>query len=114
MKKSSGLCNWSRQLKPGSDNYENIVYGLAAGEASVPFRTKTGWHVVKNAEERKSIGKLKVAQILFALPQNASAETVKAARQKADSIYKLLQAGQDFATLAKKFSDDKNCISQNQ
>jgi len=88
-------------------NYENIVYGLVAGEASAPFRTKTGWHVVKNAEERKSIGKLKVAQILFALPQNASTETVKAARQKADSIYKLLQAGQDFATLAKKFSDDK-------
>jgi len=88
-------------------NYENIVYGLVAGEASAPFRTKTGWHIVKNAEERKSIGKLKVAQILFALPQNASAETVKAARQKADSIYKLLKAGQDFATLAKKFSDDK-------
>jgi len=88
-------------------NYENIVYGLAAGEASAPFRTKTGWHIVKNAEERKSIGKLKVAQILFALPQNATSETVKATRQKADSIYKLLQAGQDFATLAKKFSDDK-------
>jgi peptidyl-prolyl cis-trans isomerase SurA len=88
-------------------NYENIVYDLAAGEASAPFRTKTGWHIVKNAEERKSIGKLKVAQILFALPQNANPETIKATRQKADSIYKLLQAGQDFATLAKKFSDDK-------
>ncbi|HTC01729.1 MAG TPA: peptidylprolyl isomerase [Ferruginibacter sp.] len=88
-------------------NYENIIYGLSAGEASHPFRTKTGWHILKNADERKSIGKLKVAQILFALPQNASPETVKAAQQKSDSVYKLLQDGQDFATLAKKFSDDK-------
>jgi peptidyl-prolyl cis-trans isomerase SurA len=88
-------------------NYENIIYSLSAGEVSAPFRTKTGWHILKNADERKSIGELKVAQILFALPQNANPETIKATRQKADSIYKLLRAGQDFATLAKKFSDDK-------
>ncbi|HTB52076.1 MAG TPA: peptidylprolyl isomerase [Ferruginibacter sp.] len=88
-------------------SYENIAYGLHAGQSSAPFRTKTGWHILKNVEERKSIGKLKVAQILLALPQNATPENVKAIQQKADSIYKLLKAGQNFGLLAKKYSDDK-------
>jgi len=87
--------------------YENIAYNLKAGESSAPFRTKTGWHIFTNKEERKSIGKFKVAQILFAFPQNASPENIDAIHKKADSVYKLLQSGQDFAALAKKYSDDK-------
>ncbi|HMG82815.1 MAG TPA: peptidylprolyl isomerase [Ferruginibacter sp.] len=87
--------------------YENIAYSLKAGASSAPFRTRTGWHIFKNADERQSIGKLKIAQMLFALPQNANAASINIVRQKADSVYKLLQAGQDFATLAKIYSDDK-------
>jgi peptidyl-prolyl cis-trans isomerase SurA len=87
--------------------YENIAYGLTVGESSAPFRTRTGWHIFKDADERISIGKLKIAQILLAIPQNPSGESMTVLRKKADSIYKLLQTGQDFATLAKKYSDDK-------
>jgi peptidyl-prolyl cis-trans isomerase SurA len=87
--------------------FENIIYNLHAGESTTPFRTRNGWNIFKNADERISIGKLKVAQILFALPQNATSDNINTLRKKADSVYKLLQAGQDFATLAKKYSDDK-------
>jgi peptidyl-prolyl cis-trans isomerase SurA len=88
-------------------NYENIIYGLKAGETSNPSRTKNAWHVFKNLDERKSAGKWKVAQILFALPPGATAETIKGIEKKADSIYSLLKAGADFEQTAKKYSEDK-------
>jgi peptidyl-prolyl cis-trans isomerase SurA len=87
--------------------YENIIYGLKPGEASKPYRTKGAWHVFKNLDERKSAGKWKVAQILFALPPNANQETINGIRKKADSIYDRLKAGEDFGELAKKYSEDK-------
>jgi peptidyl-prolyl cis-trans isomerase SurA len=90
-----------------SYQYENIIYGLKPGEASKPYHTKNGWHVFKNLEERKSAGRWRVAQILFALPPNATPETIAAIGEKADSVYGRLKAGDDFSELAKKYSEDK-------
>jgi peptidyl-prolyl cis-trans isomerase SurA len=87
--------------------YENIVYGLGAGGVSKLFRTKNGWHIFKDVAERKSVGKWKVAQILLSIPPEASPETIKAIGHKADSIYEKLAAGEDFAEMAKKYSEDK-------
>ena len=87
--------------------YENIIYSLKPGEASKPYRSKSAWHVFKNLDERKSVGKWKIAQILLALPPNTTPEITAAIEKKADSIYNRLKAGDDFATLAKKYSQDK-------
>ncbi|MFT3682762.1 MAG: peptidylprolyl isomerase [Ferruginibacter sp.] len=86
---------------------ENLVYGLKPGETSTIFRTKSAIHVFKNLEERKSAGRWKVAQILFALPPDATQEKITATQKTADSIVTLAKKGTDFAELAKKFSDDK-------
>lgn len=86
--------------------YENIVYNLKLGETSKPYRSKNGIHVFRLIEERKSMGKWKVAQILVAFPPGSSLDPKKY-ELKADSLYKLLQAGADFAELAKNNSDDK-------
>ena len=48
--------------------FENIVYNLKLGQASKPYRSKNGIHVFRVIEERKSIGKWRVAQILLAFP----------------------------------------------
>jgi peptidyl-prolyl cis-trans isomerase SurA len=87
--------------------YENILYGLKPGQVSKPYRSKKAWHLFKLLEVRKSIGKWKVAQILFSYPPDATEEQKKIAFSKADSVYRLLMNGADFANLAKTYSDDK-------
>ena len=87
--------------------YENIIYGLKAGEASAPYRSKNGLHVFKVLEERKSMGKWRIAQILLAYPPGDQSEQVTALQHKADSVYAALKRGEDFMNLAKRVSDDK-------
>ena len=86
---------------------ENLVYNLKPGQITAPFRTKSALHLFKNLEERKSIGKWKIAQILLSIPNNPSAVELSAIETKADSIYKLLAAGANFSAIAKNVSEDK-------
>lgn len=85
---------------------ENIVYGLAPGQYSNPYKVSDGYYIFKNKEERPAMGKIKVAQILVAAPENDEAG-FKTAALLADSLYGALQNGADFATLAKEFSNDR-------
>jgi len=50
--------------------------------------------------------RLKLAQILVGVPQNATTQQVAMLKAKADKIQKQAAAGADFATLARKYSDD--------
>ena len=86
---------------------ENLVYSLKPGGISKIYRTKSALHIFKNANERKSAGKWKIAQILFALPPDVSADKKIEVKKIADSVYKLLKAGASFGEMAKKYSDDK-------
>ena len=86
---------------------ENLVYSLMPGGISKIYRTKSAVHIFKNTDERKSAGKWKIAQILFALPPDAGDDKKNEVKKLADSVYKLLKAGADFAEMAKKYSDDK-------
>jgi len=88
--------------------YENIAYALKPNEISKPYRSKNAWNLFFNYEERKSIGKWKVAQIFFAIPPHASDDDILKIKNKADSVYKLLLSGSDFTALAKQYSQDKN------
>jgi len=93
--------------------YENVVYALKMGEASKPIRAKNGWHLFKLIDERKAVGKWKIAQILLSFPPDATAEAKKVYEKRADSIYQLLQKGEDFGKMARWFSDDKVSYSNN-
>ena len=86
--------------------FENIVYSLKPGQVSKPYRSKKGWHIFKNEEERPAVGKIKAAQILFAVPAGNIAMKDHA-KQLADSVYTALKAGGDFAAMAKMYSNDK-------
>jgi len=88
-------------------SYENIIYSLKPGQVSKAYRSKTAWHLFKVTEERKSIGKWKVAQILFTYPPAIGEADRAVIKHKADSVYELLKKGDDFGKLAKEFSDDK-------
>jgi peptidyl-prolyl cis-trans isomerase SurA len=51
-------------------------------------------------------GMVKVAHILLMLKQKATPDEQKIAKQRIDSIYRALKGGADFATLARKYSND--------
>ena len=81
--------------------YENIIYGLKPGKSSIPYRTRKGWHIFKNVEERPAVGKMTLAQILFAVPGNVPQQREQT-KKLADSIYKELNNGADFAKLGQR------------
>ena len=86
---------------------ENLVYALQPGGVSKVYRTKSALHIFKNEDERKSPGKWKIAQILFAIPPDASDNSRKEIEKFADSVYGMLKTGADFAEMVKKYSNDK-------
>jgi len=86
-------------------DFENIVYRLKPGQSSAPYETKKGWYIFENKGERKAVGKITIAQILFAVPPGELHD--EKTKKLADSVYAALKNGSDFATLAKQFSDDK-------
>ena len=87
--------------------FENIVYTLKPGEVHKPYRSRKGYYIFKNIEERKAVGKIKAAQILIAVPETAKEEDRMIAQRMADSVYKALLSGADFSEMAKQVSNDK-------
>ncbi len=88
--------------------FENIVYQLKPGQVSKVYHSRNGYHLFKNVEERDAAGKIKLAQILIAVPPGASNEQKNSALKVADSVYKILRAGANFSETAKAVSNDKN------
>lgn len=85
---------------------ETAVYKIPAGKFSAPLRTKNGYLLFKNIEERKAVGKASAAQILLAYPPNVQEAGKKEIATRADSLYKLIRNGADFGKLAGQFSND--------
>lgn len=86
---------------------ETTVYNLPVGAYSKPVAGPTGYHILKLISKRKSLGTMKAAQVLIAVPANASAADVNEAKEKAETVYKEAKAGEKFETLAFKYSNDK-------
>ncbi|MEJ7911892.1 MAG: peptidylprolyl isomerase [Chitinophagaceae bacterium] len=85
---------------------ENLMYATPAGKTSSPYRSKKGYHIFRNGGERKSLGRIKTAQILIAFPPGASVADTSSARNTVDSLYRRLLKGADFAKLALEYSHD--------
>lgn len=86
--------------------FEKVAYSTAQGSYSHPFRSKLGYHIFKNIEERKPMGSRKVSHILIAYPPNGSVAEREASARKADSVYAVLKTGQSFEDMARNVSND--------
>ncbi|HMG69201.1 MAG TPA: peptidylprolyl isomerase [Chitinophagaceae bacterium] len=86
--------------------FENVIYSIAPGSFSAPYKSKIGYHIFKNLGERKAVGRIKAAQILLAFQPGADDAFKKKTSLLADSLYQRLLKGDDIARLAAKFSND--------
>ena len=90
--------------------FETAAFNTAVGDISKPFRTRFGYHIVHVSDKRKSRGERTVAHImLVSKPNDTLAENPEVRIQE---IYKKIEQGEDFESLAKQFSDDKNTASK--
>ena len=85
---------------------ESLAYSTPVGKFSKPYRTGGGYHIFLNEHERKALGRIRIAQILFSFPPGATAAMRDDVRRRADSVYGKLQNGADFATMARVYSGD--------
>jgi len=92
---------------------ENIIYGLATHQFSAPYKSKYGYHIFKNTQQRTAAGKRKVEQILMAFAPNSSQIEKNRTAHLADSIYALIQSGQSFEQLARQFNTDNALAIKN-
>jgi peptidyl-prolyl cis-trans isomerase SurA len=86
--------------------FECAAFETPVGKISMPIRTRFGYHLVKTNDKRHSVGQLKTAHIMIAIPQNAPAEQQVQAKARIDSIYRLVLNNENFANLARNFSQD--------
>lgn len=84
-------------------SFENAAYNTPIGEVSKIFRTRFGYHIVKVVDKRLSQGAVQVAHIML---KNEDILSDKKNKIKIDSLYQLLLKGENFAHIAKKYSQD--------
>jgi len=88
--------------------FENAAYETEVGKLSDPIRTRFGYHVVFVKDRRPARGEVHAAHIMVKSSTSMTPEEQTRAKEKADEIYQRLKNGEDFATLAKEYSDDKS------
>lgn len=93
-------------------NFETAAYNTPVGGISEPVRTQYGYHIIKVNDKRDAAGKVRAAHIMVAVPNTMSKEEQIAAKDKINAIHDSIQAGVDFAELAKRHSDDKGSATR--
>ena len=103
--KNGGHIGWVTALFPnGYYTLETAAYTAPEGKVVGPIRTKGGYHLLKVHGRRPARGEMEVAHILIRKDKNP--DLIKA-RKKADEAHDKLEAGEDYDTVAKAYSEDK-------
>lgn len=92
--------------------FETAAYETRIGKISNPVRSQYGYHIVKTTDKRPARGKIRVAHLMLIDNDKTTAQQKADVQKKIDEIYTKLNAGEDFRTLVKQYSEDKTSIPQ--
>jgi len=92
--------------------FESTAYSTETGNVSMPVRTDFGYHLIKVTNINPAIGEVLAAHILFRFNNEPSHADSVAVKIKVDSIFTKVKRGEDFAILARNFSDDRITASK--
>jgi peptidyl-prolyl cis-trans isomerase SurA len=93
--------------------FEDAMYNDSAGEVYPKVvRSPYGYHIIKVTDKRKRIPEVRVSHIFIPFAKKGGKIDSADAKAKIDSIYAMAKAGQDFAELAKKYSEDPTTKSK--
>lgn len=85
--------------------FETEAYKTAVGEVSNIVRTQFGYHLIKINSRRARKPKILVSHIMIS---DQKKERNFDPQERIEEIYKLLEQGESFESLAKQYSDDKS------
>jgi peptidyl-prolyl cis-trans isomerase SurA len=87
---------------------EDAMYATPVGKVyPKPVKTSYGYHIIKVTDRRPIKYKIRASHILIKIKKVNGKLDTASAKARADSVYQKLKAGEDFAKLAKEYSDDK-------
>lgn len=92
--------------------FESAAYNTPVGEISSIVETKFGYHIIQVDDRRADVGELLVAHIMKEVPRKATPEQIEASKRVVEDCLERVSKGEDFASLAKEFSDDKYSASK--
>lgn len=92
--------------------FESAAFNTEVGKISQPVRTRFGYHIIKVADQREAQGEMRAAHIMIKTGPEATEEQVKEAKTKIDEVKDLLDKGQNFEDLAKKYSEDRGSANK--
>ncbi len=88
--------------------FSNIVTTMKVGDLSAPMRSPSGFHIIKLVDKRKSdeqhmVTQTRARHILFRTSELVSSDD---ARRKLEQLRQRINAGDDFAEMARSHSED--------
>lgn len=87
---------------------EDAIYSLNVGEVyREPVKTRFGYHIIKLTEKIKFKPTITASHILASVKDSNNAVDTLKSLEKIKEIKAKLDSGEDFAELAKQYSDDK-------
>ena len=86
--------------------FETAAYSLKKGQISQPVKTAFGYHLIMLHNKRPANGEIRVAHIFKRKPMQADSATLANIKAEVYNIYQQATEGANFATLARKYSED--------
>ncbi|MEQ9465358.1 MAG: peptidylprolyl isomerase [Haliea sp.] len=102
---SGGDLGW-RKLEDLPSLFSDIAPGLEEGATSDPIRSPSGWHLVHLAEMQGGNQMVNQTRVRHILVRPSEIMTSEQARALVASLKERAEAGEDFAALAREYSED--------
>ncbi|MCB9187260.1 MAG: peptidylprolyl isomerase [Flavobacteriales bacterium] len=110
-KDNGGDLNWFSALRMVYP-FESAAYNTQVGKISMPVRTRFGYHILKVTGKRDALGEISAAHIMIKTGKEATEEEIKEAKAKIDEVKGLLDKGESFEDLARKYSQDRGSANK--